>query len=326
MAKSYPPKFKFQVVLELLQGEHSVGQLAKSYSVHPNSVLKWKRQLLENGPQVFERDNSAAEYEARIAQLEQLLGKKEVEIAREHSEYGYRRTTTELRETYGQQVNHKVVRRLHALWDLALLRTTRKPKRSAIRQLLKSAGDRVNLLAGMTTVEPLMVLYTDFTELRYAEGVQKAQLMAIIGHAGKMVFGWAVGEGANRQLAAEAWRRARETFKALGVDPAGIIMHHDQDTVYTSYAWTGLMLLEEKLRLSYSLDGARGNTEMEAFFSRFKNENRSLILDAPTLEALRRSIDERIRYFNDKRRHSTLGNQPPRPTLEKWLAAKTGTA
>lgn len=81
MPKSYPPKFKFQIVLELLQGEQSVGQLAKSYNVHPNSILKWKKDLLERGPQIFARDNSVAEYEERIAQLEQLLGKKEVELA-----------------------------------------------------------------------------------------------------------------------------------------------------------------------------------------------------------------------------------------------------
>ena len=31
MAKRYPPKFKFQIVLELLQGGQSVGQLAKSF-------------------------------------------------------------------------------------------------------------------------------------------------------------------------------------------------------------------------------------------------------------------------------------------------------
>ena len=81
MAKRYPPKYKFQIVLELLRGEQSVGQLAKSYGVHPNSILKWKKELLEKGPEVFAYDNSAAEYEQRIAQLEQLLGKKEVEIA-----------------------------------------------------------------------------------------------------------------------------------------------------------------------------------------------------------------------------------------------------
>jgi transposase-like protein len=43
MAKRYPPKFKFQIVVELLQGEQSDGQLAKSYHVHSNSILKWKK-------------------------------------------------------------------------------------------------------------------------------------------------------------------------------------------------------------------------------------------------------------------------------------------
>ena len=81
MAKRYPPKLKFQVVLELLQGEQTAGQLAKSYDVHPNSILKWKKELLAKGPELFAQDNSAAEYEQQIARLEQLLGKKEVEIA-----------------------------------------------------------------------------------------------------------------------------------------------------------------------------------------------------------------------------------------------------
>jgi hypothetical protein len=37
------------------------------------------------------------------------------EIARQHPEYGYRRTTSELHESYQQPVNHKVVLRLHQL-------------------------------------------------------------------------------------------------------------------------------------------------------------------------------------------------------------------
>ncbi|MDX1411894.1 MAG: transposase [Nitrospirales bacterium] len=81
MAKSYSPKLKFQIVLEALQGEKTSGQIAKAYGVHPNSVNKWKREFLENGPEVFDQDGMVAEYEKRIADLEQLLGKKEVEIA-----------------------------------------------------------------------------------------------------------------------------------------------------------------------------------------------------------------------------------------------------
>ena len=81
MAKSYSPKLKFQIVLEALKGDRTTGQIAKAYGVHPNSVNKWKQEFLENGPEVFDQEGVVAEYEKRLADLEQLLGKKEVEIA-----------------------------------------------------------------------------------------------------------------------------------------------------------------------------------------------------------------------------------------------------
>ena len=81
MAKRYTAKFKFQVVMEVLTGEKSTGQVAKVYGVHPNTVNAWKRTFLEKGAEVFAQDSMVAEYERRIADLERLLGKKEVEIA-----------------------------------------------------------------------------------------------------------------------------------------------------------------------------------------------------------------------------------------------------
>jgi len=81
MPRSYSPKLKFQIVLELLQGEKSLGQVAKAYGVPPNSASSWKRTFLEKGPEIFAKGDTVAEYERRIAELEQLLGKKEVEIA-----------------------------------------------------------------------------------------------------------------------------------------------------------------------------------------------------------------------------------------------------
>jgi putative transposase len=255
------------------------------------------------------------DYGAKYVHLQPALE----EIARQHPEYGYRRTTTELHETYQEHVNHKVVQRLHQLWGLALLRTTRAPKPSGIRQVIVAAGTQVNVLAQMEDIEPLDVLHTDFTELRFAGGTQKAHLMPIVGHVSKLAFGWAVGESTNRTLALQAWHQAKETMQELSIEPAGMVMHQDQDPVYTSYAWTGRLLLRDHLQISYSLDGARGNTEMEAFISRFKNENRSLLLDAPTIEALERVVNVRMRYYNEVRRHSALDNQPPRKWLECWL-------
>jgi transposase-like protein len=81
MAKRYPAKLKFQVVLELLQAHKSPGQVAKAYGIHPNTANKWKQQFLENGAELFSQESTVAEYERRLAELEQLLGKKEVEIA-----------------------------------------------------------------------------------------------------------------------------------------------------------------------------------------------------------------------------------------------------
>ena len=67
--------------MELIQGEKTPGQVAKAYGVHPNSASAWKRIFLEKGPEIFAKDSTVAEYERQIGQLEQLLGKKEVEIA-----------------------------------------------------------------------------------------------------------------------------------------------------------------------------------------------------------------------------------------------------
>ncbi len=79
--RSISSKLKFQVVLEALQGGKTIGQIAKAYGVHPVSVGLWKKQFLERGAELFDTSAKRDQAEQRIAELEQLLGKKEVEIA-----------------------------------------------------------------------------------------------------------------------------------------------------------------------------------------------------------------------------------------------------
>ena len=79
--RSFPAKFKFQVVLESLRSEKTSGQIAKAYQVHPNSLSQWKQQFMDKGSEIFSRNTSARHFERRIADLEQLIGKKEVELA-----------------------------------------------------------------------------------------------------------------------------------------------------------------------------------------------------------------------------------------------------
>jgi len=80
-AKRFTPRFKFQIVLESLKGEKAVGQIARSYGMHPISIHRWKKEFLEKGPEIFSQDTTIHEYENRIAELERLIGHKEVEIA-----------------------------------------------------------------------------------------------------------------------------------------------------------------------------------------------------------------------------------------------------
>jgi len=79
--KSYSPRFRFQVVLEALKGDRKEVEIARAYGIHPTTISNWKREFLEKGPELFGKDKTVVQYEKRIRELEQLLGRKEVEIA-----------------------------------------------------------------------------------------------------------------------------------------------------------------------------------------------------------------------------------------------------
>ena len=242
------------------------------------------------------------------------------EIARKHPEYGILRTTEELRDGYGHQVNHKVVQRLHQMWDLRLLRSTRRPKPSKVRQAIVEAGERADLIAQLEEIGLFQVAYTDFTELLYANGKRKAHLISIVGHVCKMAYGWAIGEGPDAATALQAWGRAKETFRQLDIPYGGMILHHDQGSAFISYAWTGQLLLKDGVRLSYTLRGFKDNPEMESFFSRFKEEGRSLFFDARSITELATLVDSRMAYYNTDRRHSSIGYVPPLTYIERVRA------
>lgn len=70
--------------------------------------------------------------------------------------------------------------------------------------------------------------------------------------------------------------------RSVGQDIAGTIIHQDQDTVFTSYPWPEVLLLESgaPVPVSYSENGARGNPWIEAFWARLRAENHSVLLEA----------------------------------------------
>lgn len=260
------------------------------------------------------------DYEEKYAHLRPILET----IARKYPEYGLPRIMVELREVYHCQVNHKVIERLLSLWDLRILRSTRRRKPSGVQKAILKAGDQANLVAQMEEIGLFQVLYTDFTEMVYANGHRKASLMPVIGHVSKMAFGWAVGERADTKLALQAWERAKRAFQMLSISHAGMIMHHDRDPVYTGYGWTAQLLLKDELRLSYALRGAKDNPEMESFNGRFKTEGHSLFLEAQSTDDLITVVDERMEHYNTERRHSSIGYMPPLEYIKRTWSKEEG--
>jgi transposase-like protein len=79
--KQYTPEFKFKLVQESIKDENMTS-VARKYSVNFTLLAKWKSHFLEHGKQVFEgsSDKEKEELKKKVAKLEQIIGKKEIEL------------------------------------------------------------------------------------------------------------------------------------------------------------------------------------------------------------------------------------------------------
>ena len=68
--KTYTPEFKTKVVLELLEGEKTLNEIASQYGILPASLKSWKKQFLENASLAFDKSAVVKEYKEKIHKLE----------------------------------------------------------------------------------------------------------------------------------------------------------------------------------------------------------------------------------------------------------------
>ena len=67
--KSYSADFKAKLVLEVLEGEKTINEIASSYEVLPSSLKQWKKQFLENMSLAFDKSTVVKEYKDQIEVL-----------------------------------------------------------------------------------------------------------------------------------------------------------------------------------------------------------------------------------------------------------------
>ena len=80
--KQYNMQFKFKVALDAAKGVKTINQLASDYDLHPNQVSNWKKQLLEEGPDLFNRqlDRRREQQAAQEAELYEQIGRLKMEL------------------------------------------------------------------------------------------------------------------------------------------------------------------------------------------------------------------------------------------------------
>ena len=81
--RQHSAQFKFEVVMTMLHGEQTVAEVCRQYDITESLAYKWRDQFLEQAPDIFkdhrQKDQAAADKEARIAELERLVGRLTLE-------------------------------------------------------------------------------------------------------------------------------------------------------------------------------------------------------------------------------------------------------
>ena len=80
--RQHGEQFKFKVALEAAKGLRTVNEIASEYSLHPNQVSSWKKQLMEEGPEMFSRNRARgqqAQADQEVALYEQI-GRLKMEL------------------------------------------------------------------------------------------------------------------------------------------------------------------------------------------------------------------------------------------------------
>ena len=80
--KRYDGQFKAQVAIEAIKNQRTVAQIASEYGVHPNQVSQWKKQVLDQLPDLFtnQRSKSTTDSEQLVDKLYRKIGQLKVEL------------------------------------------------------------------------------------------------------------------------------------------------------------------------------------------------------------------------------------------------------
>jgi transposase-like protein len=78
--RHFSAEFKSKIILEVISGAKPAAEVCREHSIKPQLLNQWKNYFLENAVHLFDGAERKSEAQARIAELEQVLGQKTLEV------------------------------------------------------------------------------------------------------------------------------------------------------------------------------------------------------------------------------------------------------
>jgi putative transposase len=258
-------------VLELRQ-DHSLATLLEVAEL-ARSTFYYHQKVLQAGD--------------RYAELKQRI---QAIYASHRGRYGYRRITAVIRRT-GEQINHKLIRRL--MVQLGLKSLVRPKKyRSWRGEVGRVAPNLLN--RQFEAQRPNEKWVTDVTEFN-VKG-QKLYLSPVMDLYNGEIIAWQSSTRPSFDLVGTMLKKALSRLKR----DERPLLHSDQGWQYQMAAWRGL-LDQRAVRQSMSRKGnCLDNAAMESFFGTLKAEF-FYLNEFDSVEQLQAELRQYIHYYNHER-------------------------
>jgi putative transposase len=234
---------------------------------------------------------------------EELAGRVRTSFLHSDRTYGARRVWHDLLAEGVSCGLHRIERLMRLQGFRARPRRRRLPPDTGERSL---AAVSSNVLDRQFEAErPNQKWIADFTYVWTAEGW--LYVAAVIDLFSRRVVGWSMSAGMTAQLVTDAlvmaiWRRGK---------PDALLHHSDQGSQYTSEQFQRLMA-DNGVTCSMSRSGnVWDNAAMESFFSSLKTERTARKTYRTRDDAKADVFDYIERFYNARRRHSTIGYLSP---------------
>jgi len=256
--------------------EFEVKAMCEFFGVARAAYYAWVKKLEEPDPDQERMQQVQATYEAS------------------HRTYGYRRITLHLQHKQSVYINHKAVLRL--MRKLNIRSVARKPKMHKKLEEIGTYHQYPNLLnRDFVASHPNQKWVTDITYIDTLQGW--CYLSTIKDLYDGFIVGHVFAQSNSIALVTATVRQAQQTAKVT----AGLILHSDQGTPYTSQAYHDVLIQEYHITPSMSRRGnCWDNAPMENFFGHLKEEYLRQF-KKPTFEEAQQLIAEYIYFYNYER-------------------------